>query len=217
VTDEYDDEGDGGPEPDEGSEPAASSVNPHPGHCRVCDIPVVPKTRQYCDEHKSLAGKGAKRKLRAVRALPGPNTGLKDRALTEAGAILDDLQYNTIAMLAPVAPITASTWALKAEANTRATLTIARSHPKVLDGILKAAEAEAYIALATFGISIIVAAGVEVGMIAADGRMAGGLGITEIVEQVDAELGRTMARVADSYDVADTPGPSAPGGLAAEL
>lgn len=36
-------------------------INPHPGHCRVCDTELENKGRQYCDEHRPKPGRPPRR------------------------------------------------------------------------------------------------------------------------------------------------------------
>jgi len=42
----------GRPNPSQGA-----MINPHPGHCRVCDLELENKGRQYCDEHRPPPGR----------------------------------------------------------------------------------------------------------------------------------------------------------------
>jgi hypothetical protein len=201
----------------------APSVNPHPGHCRVCDVALMDRRKQYCEEHADPKNRPKPARARPrverpqrhdPRARPG---GPPQSLLDEAGRITEDLQGEVMAMLAPFAPIVAGTWAVRAEANTRATLTIAAAHPKVLRSILKAAETEAYFALGTFALAIVVAAAIEVGMLAGDGGLAMGLGIDEIYDQVMAERGQVSNDVARHYAVPDATFEGPEGGLAGQL
>lgn len=204
------------PASDDPRELGRLSVNPHPGHCRVCDVAVIPRTRQYCDDHKSAKG----RRGRKVRAMPTNTntTAAKQMLLDEAGEITTDLQTGIIQQLAPWAPIVGGNWSNRAEANTRATLVIASKHPKILAGILAAAEAEAWVALSTFAVSTIVAVGIEVGMIAGDGRMARGFDLDEIYEEVLRQDAAVGAQVATNYDAGANPfGDGDPGGLMGEI
>lgn len=220
---------------DEPDEPTGAD---RPNRCRVCDIALIglPRTRQYCDEHRPPADTRPSRRLSkkaaAARRRPSavhgtstagaPSTASGAKiALDEAGRILEDTQARAIAQIGMFAPIVAGVWAERMEANTRALLTIAAGRPKLLASIIKMAEAEAYWDLATFGGAIIVAAGVEAGFVQGDGTLAMGLEITEIWEEVEAQREAAARRVAGHYDIADRPPAPPPAahaeGLAAEL
>jgi hypothetical protein len=189
----------------------------------VCPVPGCGKPEGHPARHR---GQGSDKvrplpppKASKPRALPRTDATTSDRQrlMDEVERITDDFQGNIIAQLSPWAPTVSGVWITRAEANTRATMTIAAGHPKVMASILKAAEAEAFFALGTFAVAILVAVGVEFRMVQGDGRLAEGFGITEIWEQVEAERNRTMGRVSTHYNVADTPPASSPGGLVSEI
>ena len=198
------DEGEDGTEPDDG----------------ICDVPGCGKPAGHPARHRNQTSnvrnlrEATGRKPRVILNPEAPTS--RQAVIAEVERITDEFQNNLMAQLAPWAPVVGGMWVTKAEANTRAVMTIAAGHPKVALGILKAAEAEAWFALGTFAVCLVVAVGVEFHMVEGDGRLSTGLGIDEIWEQVEAEKQRVGGRVAAHYAPAPDTGPTL-GGLAAEI
>lgn len=190
------------------------------GFCQVCEVELPDKRFQYCEEHKP---KDHKKRPKPTRQKPrvvdpsGSTLSSKQAALDEVERILEDLQGMAIAQVGMFAPVVGGGWAERAEANTRAMLTIAANHPKVLVSILKAAEAEAWWTLGSFGAAMIVAVGIEIGWVAGDGRLSHGFDLADIYEEVQRQQAAIGAQVSTRYRVADEPISPNPGGLAAEL
>jgi hypothetical protein len=114
----------------------------------------------------------------------------KADSLGEAEGIVTDLQVDAIGLLTPFAPVSAGTWVLYADANTRAIMRLAAGHPALLKRILGGGDFMAYVALGTFVVAMGVSVGVELGRVAGDGMVAERFKVSEAFEEVMAERER---------------------------
>jgi hypothetical protein len=151
-----------------------------PGSVKV--DPTVPNTRSDTSSGGNvvpIASGGQRRTTRKPT---------KADMLGEAEGIVTDLQVDAIGMLTPFAPVSAGTWVLYADANTRAILRLAAGHPALLKRILGGGDFMAYVALGTFVVAMGVSVGVELGRVAGDGLVAERFKVAEAFAEVMAEV-----------------------------
>jgi hypothetical protein len=147
------------------------------------------------------------RPLRVVPPLGGGKASDKTKSaqLEECQDIAEFLQGETIKTLGPFAPVAAEFWAERQDQNAVNWTILCRNHPKLLDGTLKSADYIAYYGIGTFGFGLLIAAGVEMGWLAADGRLAQGAGVTDAWEKVMASRDEIMRDVANDYRLGEQP------------
>jgi hypothetical protein len=120
--------------------------------------------------------------------------------LAEAEGIVTEAQVDAIGLLTPFAPVSAGTWVLYADANTRAVMRLAAGHPALLKRILGGGDFMAYVALGTFVLAMFVSVGVEMGRVAGDGMIAERLKVAKAFEAVQAEIESERERSGGSPD-----------------
>ena len=143
-------------------------------------VKVDPDAKGPPDPDNVVPIKRAARKTRTTKA----------DQLAEAEVIVTDIQVDAIGLLTPFAPVSAGTWVLYEDANTRAIMRLAAGHPALLKRILGGGDFMAYVALGTFVVAMGVSVGVELGRVAGDGMVAERFKVAEAFAAVMEELER---------------------------
>ncbi len=155
------------------------------------DFPAPPATEKVDPDAPTAPPASNVRNISDGRRSPGrPRKPTKADMLAEAEEIVSEMQADAIGFLTPVAPVSAGTWVIYEDANTRAIMRLAAGHPALLKRILSGGDFVAYASLGTFVVAMLVSVGVEMGRVPGDGVVAQRLRVAEAFETVMEERER---------------------------